>query len=99
MSLPRLSSRAFAQPVRSLATAATASEARVKNPLIELKPAIRERAEQLSSNWKGTNASGGATKNYIGGEFVESKAEKWLDVVDPVSTAALVRSNEVTDNI
>lgn len=98
MSLPRLSSRALVQPVRSLATAATASEVRVKNPLIELKPAVRERAEQLSSNWKGTNASGGATKNYIGGEFVESKAEKWLDVVDPVSIAALFWSDEVADN-
>lgn len=85
MALPRISARALVQPARTFATAASASEVRVKNPLIELKPAIREKAEQLSSNWKGTSASGGNTRNYIGGEFVESKADKWVDVVDPVS--------------
>lgn len=43
------------------------------------------KAEQLSADWKGTNFVGGTTKNYIGGEFVESKADKWLEIHDPVS--------------
>jgi malonate-semialdehyde dehydrogenase (acetylating)/methylmalonate-semialdehyde dehydrogenase len=41
-------------------------------------------AEEVSSKWKGTTANGGKTKNYIGGEFVESSATKWLEVRDPV---------------
>lgn len=42
-------------------------------------------AEKLSADWKGTSMTGGKTKNFIGGEFVESKTDKWLDVNDPVS--------------
>ena len=41
-------------------------------------------AEEVSSKWKGTTANGGKTMNYIGGEFVESSAKKWLEVRDPV---------------
>jgi malonate-semialdehyde dehydrogenase (acetylating) / methylmalonate-semialdehyde dehydrogenase len=44
----------------------------------------RAKAEQLSADWKGTSLIGGTTKNYIGGEFVESKADKWLEIHDPV---------------
>lgn len=54
-------------------------------PLSGLNPVARAKAEQISSQWKGTNASGGTVKNYIGGEFVESKASKFVDIVDPVS--------------
>jgi len=43
------------------------------------------RAELISANWKGTSATGGSTKNFIGGEFVESKTTEWIDVHDPVS--------------
>lgn len=53
-------------------------------PLSALGAAARARAEQISSGWKGTSATGENTKNFIGGEFVESKAEKWIDVLDPV---------------
>lgn len=63
----------------------TSTDRRTRKPLIDLKPEIREKAELLSSSWKGTNASGENTKNYIGGEFVESKTDKWIDVLDPVS--------------
>jgi len=42
------------------------------------------RAEQISAKWKGTNATGGVTKNFIGGEFVESQTSEWIDVHDPV---------------
>lgn len=56
-------------------------------PLLGLNSVVREKAEQLSRDWKGTNASGENTKNFIGGEFVQSKATQWVDVVDPVRRA------------
>lgn len=51
----------------------------------QLSPLAAKAAEEVSSKWKGTSALGGNTKNYIGGEFVESSCSKWLDVHDPVS--------------
>ena len=68
---------------------AAASEAKIRKPLVDLKPEIREKAELLSSSWKGTNASGGNTKNYIGGEFIESSTDKWVDVLDPVGMMSI----------
>ena len=56
-----------------------------KPPMGGLSEAVRVKAEELSA-WKGTSATGGNTKNFIGGEFVESKTETWIDVVDPVRT-------------
>ena len=56
----------------------------IQPPLLGLNSVVREKAEQLSRDWKGTNASGKNTKNFIGGEFVQSKATHWSDVVDPV---------------
>lgn len=67
---------------RGLATASVAP----KPPLSALTAAARSRAEQISKDWRGTSATGENTKNFIGGEFVESKASEWIDVVDPVST-------------
>ena len=58
---------------------------RSKNPLVGLSPAVRARAEPIVQQWKGTSASGEPTKNFIGGQFVESKTTKWIDVLDPVS--------------
>lgn len=52
-----------------------------------LNATARGKAEVLSADWKGTNYSGGTTKNYIGGEFTESKAEKWLEIHDPVCSS------------
>ena len=49
-----------------------------------LSAPARKAAEQLSQDWKGTSATGDKTKLYIGGEFIESKASDWLDVLDPV---------------
>ena len=57
-----------------------------------LSATAQSRAEKISHEWKGTSATGGNTKNFVGGEFVESKADKWIDVHDPVCTAALHRS-------
>ena len=48
-------------------------------------------AEEITAKWKGTTANGGRTKNYIGGSFVESQADKWLEVRDPVSWILLKR--------
>lgn len=70
-------------PVRSYAT--TGSRA-----LGTLSAAAKAKAEQISQEWKGTSATGGNTKNFVGGEFVESKADKWIDVVDPVSSASVM---------
>lgn len=72
----RTSTRSYAQP--AVAAAASGSSG-------GLSPLAKAAAEEVSSKWKGTSATGGKTKNYIGGEFVESKAEKWLEVRDPVS--------------
>ena len=49
-----------------------------------LNALARPKAEQISSQWKGTSATGGNTLNYIGGSFVESSATKYIDVLDPV---------------
>jgi len=56
-------------------------------PLSALSPLAIPKAEQISANWKGTSATGGTTKNFIGGEFAESKSSEWLDVLDPVRPA------------
>jgi malonate-semialdehyde dehydrogenase (acetylating)/methylmalonate-semialdehyde dehydrogenase len=63
---------------------ATAVGGQPKAPLSGLNDAVKARAEGLS-NWKGTSATGEKTKNYIGGQFVDSGTSQWLDVVDPVS--------------
>lgn len=56
----------------------------VQPPLRGLNSAVREKAEKLSRDWKGTSSSGEYTKNFIAGEFVQSRATQWIDVVDPV---------------
>ncbi|KAL0580826.1 hypothetical protein V5O48_001202 [Marasmius crinis-equi] len=57
----------------------------------------RPKAEELSAKWKGTSATGGTTKNFIGGEFVESKATEWIDVLDPSTQTLLSRVPQTTD--
>ena len=46
---------------------------------------VVERARQLEGKWQGISLNGGKAKNFIGGSFVESKTEKWIDIHDPVS--------------
>lgn len=48
-------------------------------------------AELQSQNWKGTVTDGSDTKLFIGGEFVSSKTNKWIDVHDPVRLSSLLR--------
>lgn len=51
-----------------------------------LSSIARQYADEVSSKWAGTSATGGNTKNFIGGQFTDSKAKDWLEVRDPVST-------------
>lgn len=76
---------------RSFATAAS------NPPLAALSSTARTQAEKISAEWKGTSATGGNTKNLIGGEFVESKTSQWIDVVDPATQTVLTRVPETTD--
>lgn len=69
--------------VRSLATAA----AQATSTTPRYSALGQKAADEISSKWKGTTANGGKTKNYIGGEFVDSSTDKWLEVRDPVRTA------------
>ncbi|KAH7879341.1 methylmalonate-semialdehyde dehydrogenase [Lentinula edodes] len=55
-----------------------------------------ERAEQLSSQWKGTNFLGGTAKNFIDGEFRESMTDKWIEVLDPSTQTLLSKVPETT---
>ncbi|KAM5531879.1 hypothetical protein V8D89_014433 [Ganoderma adspersum] len=79
--------------VRSLATSSTTRPA-----LSGLSATAKSRAEKISQEWKGTSATGGDSKNFIGGEFVESKADQWIDVVDPASQTLLTRVPETTSS-
>ena len=57
-------------------------------------------AGALSGKWEGTSVTGGTTKNFINGEFVESKAssDKWLEVHDPSTQVLLNRVPETTQS-
>ena len=77
-------------PVQLRGVRAMATTAGSRPALSGLSAAARSKAEKISQEWKGTSATGANTKNFVGGEFVESKAEKWIDVVDPVRMRMLV---------
>ncbi|EPQ61403.1 hypothetical protein GLOTRDRAFT_124283 [Gloeophyllum trabeum ATCC 11539] len=94
MSVSRVSRLGIKQ-TRQYGTAVSGSP---KPPLSGLNAAVRAKAEQLSAQWKGTSATGGDTKNYIGGEFVQSKASDWIDVVDPSTQTVLTRVPETTSS-
>lgn len=64
--------------VRGLATVVSRAS------LSGLNAVSRAKAEQITTQWKGTNASGENVKNFIGGKFVDSKSDQWIDLVDPV---------------
>ncbi|KAF5384983.1 hypothetical protein D9615_001396 [Tricholomella constricta] len=67
-------------------------------PLRALNAAALPKAERISAEWKGTSATGGTTKNFIGGEFVESKTSEWVDVVDPSTQTLLSRVPQTTSH-
>lgn len=68
--------RHISSPARPFSTSARASAG--------LSPLARPVATEISAKWKGTSMTGGTTKNFIGGQFAESKTDKWLEAVDPV---------------
>ncbi|KAG5332155.1 hypothetical protein C0989_007119, partial [Termitomyces sp. Mn162] len=65
-------------------------------PRFALSPAVLSKAERISAEWKGTSATGGTTKNFIGGEWLESKTSDWIDVVDPSTQTLLTRVPNTT---
>jgi len=73
---------------RSFATSARASAG--------LSALARPVAEKITAEWKGTNMTGGTTKNFIGGQFVESTADKWLEVHDPSTQTLLSKVPQTT---
>ncbi|GAA6039354.1 hypothetical protein JCM8097_002813 [Rhodosporidiobolus ruineniae] len=50
----------------------------------------------LDFTWQGTRTDGGASLNYIGGEWTAGSADKWLTVNDPSTQAVLTRVPETT---
>ncbi|KAI6119826.1 methylmalonate-semialdehyde dehydrogenase [Pisolithus croceorrhizus] len=63
-----------------------------------LNATARAKADKLSADWRGTSATGNNTKNYIGGEFVDSKTDEWLDVLDPATQILLTRVPQTTSS-
>lgn len=53
-------------------------------------------AATLAGKWKGTDAQGGETKLFSGGEFVPSMTNRFIDVRDPSTQAVLTRVPEPT---
>lgn len=77
--------------LRSIGSRGISTTARLQ----ALSAAARPKAEQISAEWKGTSATGANTKNFIGGQFVESKSTEWIEVQDPVrlSLVSMIREN------
>ncbi|KAF7339593.1 Methylmalonate-semialdehyde dehydrogenase [Mycena sanguinolenta] len=65
-----------------------------RNTLSSLAKASAERL----SGWKGTSVAGGTTKNFIGGEFVESRSSEWIDILDPSTQTLLSRVPQTTSS-
>ncbi|KAJ7275188.1 methylmalonate-semialdehyde dehydrogenase [Mycena haematopus] len=63
-----------------------------RNTLSSLAKASAERL----SEWKGTSVAGSTTKNFIGGEFVDSKTSDWIDILDPSTQTLLSRVPQTT---
>lgn len=66
------------------------------SPNAILNAIARPIAEKLSAEWKGTSLTGGKTKNFINGEFADSKTDKWLDVHDPSTQTLLSQVPQTT---
>lgn len=73
------------------ASSAAAASSSSSSSVARFSPLAMKAAEEVSSKWRGTNVNGGKTKNYIGGEFTESVADKWLEVRDPVRVIPQLR--------
>ncbi|XP_006454650.1 hypothetical protein AGABI2DRAFT_189895, partial [Agaricus bisporus var. bisporus H97] len=80
--------RHISSPARPFSTSARASAG--------LSPLARPVATEISAKWKGTSMTGGTTKNFIGGQFAESKTDKWLEAVDPSTQTLLSKVPQTT---
>ena len=56
------------------------------------------KAESESNRWQGTSTDGTATKLYINGEWITSKASKHIDVHDPSTQRVLTKVPESTQD-
>lgn len=54
-------------------------------------------AKDVESKWAGTSTSGGTTKNFVNGSFVDSKTSKWIDVCDPTTQTVLSKVPDTTE--
>ncbi|KAJ4499486.1 methylmalonate-semialdehyde dehydrogenase [Lentinula lateritia] len=63
---------------------------------LALSNVARSKANQLSQ-WKGTSVIGETTKNFIGGEFVDSKSSEWTEVLDPNTQTLLSTVPQTTE--
>ncbi|EAU92693.2 methylmalonate-semialdehyde dehydrogenase [Coprinopsis cinerea okayama7 len=79
--------------LRSIGSRGISTTARLQ----ALSAAARPKAEQISAEWKGTSATGANTKNFIGGQFVESKSTEWIEVQDPSTQTVLTRVPQTTE--
>lgn len=84
--LPIRSLRSAPHPIRSR-TAGLHCSAAPRSPSSSLGRLAAAKAQDVESKWRGTSTSGGTTKNYVNGQFVDSQAHRWIDVPDPVSGA------------
>lgn len=73
--------------------AASASQSAASSPLGAL---ALERAKDVEQKWRGTSTLGGTTKNYVDGQFVDSKTSRWVDVHDPATQTVLTRVPDTT---
>lgn len=55
-----------------------------------------ERAQDVERKWRGTSTMGGTTKNYVNGQFIDSKTNRWVDVHDPATQTVLTRVPDTT---
>lgn len=76
--------------------AASAAAASSKSPASGLGPLATPRAQDVEAKWRGTSTSGGTTKNYVEGRFVDSATKAWVDVHDPATQTVLTRVPETT---
>lgn len=54
------------------------------------------RAKDIESKWRGTKTLGGKTSNYVDGQFIESKTNKWIDLPDPATQTVLTKVPQTT---
>ncbi|KAJ7169735.1 Aldehyde/histidinol dehydrogenase [Mycena filopes] len=62
---------------------------------VEEAASLQASADRLAP-WRGTSVTGGTTKNFIGGEFTESKTTDWIDILDPSTQTLLSRVPQTT---